>query len=784
MRESVYTAEQRDTAFPLGGIGTGTISIDAGGRLCDFEIMNHPDRGNKLPYSFFAIHAEWGDDSDTRVLEARRNVYYDASCGFHPQDVHGLPHMADSRMTVHYPFCEICFIQDDLPVQVALTAMNPLVPLCVEDSSIPAIMLRYRVRNVSDQPVKVLLCGSMPNFYGFQGYDVFGNYRAVSGLRNLPMEGDGFRGVLMTGDGEAEDSLRLAQGALLASGEDVFVQPTWYKGGWQDGVTAFWKALCNGHLSSDVNGDEVKTSTIGPEGLTVGSVGIRHELLPGEEADFPFIISWYVPNRYLGWFEMEAQGRTMRNSYATRFADAWEAGAYLMRDLPRLESISRSFATALYESTLPEYVIESLAYSLTVLRSNTCFLAEDGSFYGWEGCHAQEGSCHGTCTHVWNYAQTVAFLFPALERSARCNELLVETDADGKMAFRTQQPFGFPPFELPAAVDGQLGVLVRVWREYLLSGDLNFLETVYPKACAALEYARRTWDEDGDGLLESKQHNTYDIEFVGVNPLSGIMYLAALHAMASIARALNKTEDAKHFLAQAERSAESLDQRCFNGEWYEQRCPENSPPYQFGSGCLSDQLFGQTLAFLTDLGPLVPMEHLRSAAQSIWKYNFSDGSRSWTCLQRVFLEDDEAGLRMCSWPHGDEPTFPFVYSDEVWTGVEYQVATLFIYLGMIDEAMTIVQAIRHRYDGNRRNPFSEMECGFHYARSMAVWGILPALSGMHLNPKGQTTFAPRVNQEHFSALYCDGRSWGVITQSLENGKLVQHLHQLGSTPTT
>ena len=149
------------------------------------------------------------------------------------------------------------------------------------------------------------------------------------------------------------------------------------------------------------------------------------------------------------------------------------------------------------------------------------------------------------------------------------------------------------------------------------------------------------------------------------------------------------------------------------------------------------------------------------------------------CLQRSFTEPDEAGLRLCSWPHGGEPDFPFVYSDEVWTGVEYQVATLLIFLGMTEEAVTMVDAIRRRHDGNRRNPFNEMECGFHYARSMAAWGLLPALSGMRLSPNGETTFHPRIHQEHFSALYCDGRSWGVFTQDMENGQPVQRRRQLG-----
>lgn len=780
MAFSVYNAHLRDTAFPIGGIGTGTISVDAGGRLGDFEVFNKPHKGNHLPYSFFAIHCESDDGVDTRVLEAHGAPVYDQSCGFHPQDVHGLPHMAQSTMEIRYPFCDIDFIQPGLPVHVHLTAMNPFIPLNVEDSGIPAMMLRYRVRNEARGPVRVLLCGSLPNFFGFQGYDVFGNYRAVPGLRNVPRAGEGFRGVLLTGDGEAPDSLRFAQGALMAAGEDVLVQPAWYKGGWQDGVTAFWKALCRGEVCTGSSGGERKASIIGAEGLTVASVALRRELAPGEEADFTFVIGWYVPNRPLGWFEQEAQGRTMRNAYAARFTDAWDAGAYLMRNLPRLERASRDFADALYGSTLPESVIESLACSLTVLRSNTCFLGEDGAFYGWEGCHAQEGSCHGTCTHVWNYAQTVAYLFPSLERSARRNELLRETDETGKMAFRTQRSFGYPPFDMPAAADGQLGTLVRLWREYLLSGDRAFLAEVYPKARQALAYAWRTWDPDGDGLLEGCQHNTYDIEFVGVNPLTGVMLLAALRAMAAMAEALGHADDARAYRQACERSAAALDARCFNGAWYEQRCPEDAPPYQFGAGCLSDQLFGQTLACLTGLGTLLPEEHLRLAAASIWRYNYSDGAVPRVCLQRAFVEADEPGLRMCSWPRGGEPDFPFVYSDEVWTGVEYQVATLFVFLGMIDEAVTMVRAIRQRYDGQRRNPFSEMECGFHYARSMAAWGLLPALSGMTLSPDGQTTFAPRIHADNFSALYSDGRTWGVITQTMRDGRPVQTRRVLGT----
>ncbi len=346
------------------------------------------------------------------------------------------------------------------------------------------------------------------------------------------------------------------------------------------------------------------------------------------------------------------------------------------------------------------------------------------------------------------------------------------------MCFRTQQGFGMPPFDMPAAADGQLGTLVRLWREYQLSGDKAFLAGLYPAAQRALAYARRTWDADGDGLLEGTQHNTYDIEFTGVNPLSGVMYLAALKVMAAMADALGRGDDRAAYEEAFRQSTAALDERCFNGEWYVQRTQPDPPPYQFGEGCLSDQLFGQTLAFLTGLGDLLPREHLRQAAAAIVRYNYSDGSSPRRCLQRSFVAPDEAGLRLCSWPRGGEPALPFVYSDEVWTGVEYQVATTLVYLGMTDEAETLVNAVRARFDGCRRNPFDEMECGYHYARSMAAWGLIPAYAGMTLT--GGTRFAPRIHPDRFRSIFCDGRHWGVVTQTRdESGALKQQTPLLG-----
>ena len=119
------------------------------------------------------------------------------------------------------------------------------------------------------------------------------------------------------------------------------------------------------------------------------------------------------------------------------------------------------------------------------------------TFFGWEGVENTVGCGAGTCTHVWNYAQTVAFLFPELEQSMRRIEFLQETQADGYMPFRTYRPFGLPAWEMLPSADGQLGAVVRLYREWRLSGDNRLIEDCWDGVVRSMEYAIRTWDTDG-----------------------------------------------------------------------------------------------------------------------------------------------------------------------------------------------------------------------------------------------------------------------------------------------
>jgi hypothetical protein len=277
--------------------------------------------------------------------------------------------------------------------------------------------------------------------------------------------------------------------------------------------------------------------------------------------------------------------------------------------------------------------------------------------------------------------------------------------------------------------------------------------------------------------MEGEQHNTYDIEFYGPNPLTGVLYLGALRAGEEMARALGEEAAEEEYRRVYERGRQGMEERLWNGEYYVQRLDDvDEHRYQFGEGCLSDQLVGQWLASVVGLGHLLPEDRIRQALASIYRYNFRTGLSDHVNPQRVFALNDEAGLLLCSWPRGGQPRYPFPYVHEVFTGIEYQVAAHLMYEGMVEEGLTLVRCARERYDGERRNPWDEIECGHHYARAMSSWSLLLALSGcLHSAPNRSMTFAPRLQPEDFRCFFTAGEAWGSYAQRLDGRQQVHRL---------
>ena len=755
-----------EVAFPLGGIGTGTISLGGRGNLRDWEIFNRPGKGVHMPFTFFALYVEQSGKKLVRVLEGPLEPPFTTGFGFRRVFVPGLPRMEKATFKGEYPFAEVELADSQVPLEITLEAFNPFIPLEADDSGIPALVLRYRIKNTGPAPAKVTVAGSVINPIGYTGegqVDGLGNDKFGQNVNEIKKTAT-LRGLAMSSRKVKSDSPAFGTMALASPWPDVTYLTHWVRGDWWDDLQIFWDDFAADGRLKDL--DEVSPS---PDKRTdVGTLGLAATLAPGEEVTLPFILSWSFPN-VLNYFDIvpEQRGRIFKNHYAERFADAWAAAEHLQSNLGRLEEASRSFHKAFFSTTLPPYVLDAVSSQASIIRTTTGLWLEGGNFFGFEGCGDQGGCCPLNCAHVWNYAQSLAFLFPSLERTMRETDFLTNVKPDGAMVFRTSLPlgsgvlWGFKP-----AADGQMGRIISLYRDWQVSGDTEWLKKLWPQAKKALDHAWKSWDADRDGLMEGEQHNTYDIEFCGPNSMMGAFYLGALKAGTAMATVVGDLVSAKAYLAMYEKGKAAYDRDLWNGEYYVQKYDKvMETKYQYGEGCLSDMLLGQWLGMVSGLGRYLPAERVQSSLRAIYKYNFLPDFRNFSNVQRTYALNDEKGLLLCSWPKGGRPPLPFPYSDEVWTGIEYQVASHLIYEGLLEEGLSVVKAVRDRYDGFRRNPWNEVECGHHYARAMSSWGVLLALAGSSYSaPEMTMGFDPKMNADRFQTVWTAGSGWGVFSQ--------------------
>ena len=484
--------------------------------------------------------------------------------------------------------------------------------------------------------------------------------------------------------------------------------------------------------------------------------------------------------------------------YAGRFASVEEVAAYWRENAGDLRARSEEFRDAFYAMTLPPEVIEAVAANLTILKSPTVMRQTDGRLWCWEGCCDGSGCCHGSCTHVWNYAQAISHLFPDLERTLRWTEFHESQDDRGHQTFRSSLPIRPVGHGFHAASDGQLGGIMKVHREWRVSGDGAWLATMWPRVKQSLDYCIATWDPRETGALEEPHHNTYDIEYWGPDGHCGTFYLGALEAAVRMGQALGK--DVARYAALAGKARAFLEEQLYNGEYFFQKIQtedldaafnpldasangsgyadlvallnEQGPRYQYGTGCLSDGVLGLWIAKMCGIEtPLLDPAKVRSHLAAIHKYNLKHDLSAHANPQRpTFAMGDDGGLLLCTWPRGGALAIPFVYSDEVWTGIEYQAASHMMIEGLVEEGLEVVRVCRKRYDGVRRNPFNEYECGHWYARAMSSYCLLEGLTGVRYDAVDKTLYIDSRIGGTFRVFLATATGYGL--SGLEAGKPV------------
>ena len=790
----------QEIAFPLGGIGTGSFCLGGRGEFRDFELFNCSDKGCNPPFTFFALRTQSpGEPAVTRILEGALQPPFRGGGFGAGVPLAGLPRMRNAALDACYPFARYTLSDADVPLTVHLEAFNPLIPLDIDRSGLPVAIMRYRLVNRTDEPVQASVAGSLYNFIGCDSSKRRGQWSSkpaepgqllggnVNELRQATTDRVPLQGLLMRSQRVAPRTPQDGTIALVALSGEATWRRGWGSNHWNRNILSFWD-----DFSEDGLLEELSDSGPSPEGQgQVGSLAVGTTVPSRGSTALTFLICWHFPHRTAagcGWDTLDPEGGWVGNYYAIHYADAWDVAVQVAPQLDLLEEESLTFARALVDASLPQTVKEAALNNLSTLRSQTCFRTADGRFFAFEGTEDSRGSCFGSCTHVWNYEQATAFVFPALARSMRDSELEEGTLPDGMNCFRLHLPLGGEPWKY-AAADGQMGVVMKCYREWQLSGDGEWLARQWPTIRSLVRYAWLPggWDADRDGVMEGVQHNTFDIEFFGPNPLSGVWYLGALRAAAEMAEAVGDIEFSEECRSLFQRGSAWTDANLFNGEYYVQqiRTPASledtmpelragmgetnlaDPDFQMGDGCLIDQLVGQYMAHVTGLGYLLSREKVRCALQSLYRYNFRRDLHSHWNNMRTYALGDEAGMLMASWPQGDRPNVPFPYWGEIMTGFEYQAAVHMFFEGMIDEGLEVIDAIRRRFDGQRRDPWNEHEAGHHYARALASWAAIPALSGFRYSAVSKRLeLAPRWRPQAFSCIWSAGSGWGTVQQRI------------------
>ncbi len=766
-------------AFPLGGLGAGMVCLEGTGAISHVSVRNKPEVFHE-PLTFAAISVR-GQPAAARVVEGQVpgwKLFGSPGTGNGAAGTSfGLPRFREALFQARFPFGVVKLSDPKVPLGVEITGWSPFAPGDADGSSLPVAALEYRFTNRAKTRLEAVFSYNARNFM-----PVGQNPQAVR-----PIAG-GF--ILWGGPGKDKP---WEEGAFSATVSDpaVKVNYAWFRGGWWDPLTMAWKDVEEAACFDRAPVTEGHPSP----GATLF---VPFALEPGESRTIPLRLAWFAgrTNLRIGKDPAGAAGtdEPHRPWYAERFADINAVSFYWRDHYDELRQKAARFSECFYASTLPPEVLEAVAANLTILKSPTVMRQADGRLWAWEGCSDNSGCCHGSCTHVWNYAQAIPHLFPNLERTLRETEFGPSQNEAGHQTFRAALPIRPVDHDFHAAADGQLGGIMKVFREWRISGDTEWLRGLWPRVKKSLDYCIETWDPGHKGVVEEPHHNTYDIEFWGPDGMCTSFYLGALQAASQMAKALGeevplyaelfeagtrKAEtdlfDGEYFIQKIEwknlRARNPVEVQSFGGQYSPEAIAlmeKEGPKYQYGTGCLSDGVLGSWLALVCGVGQVLDKAKVASHLRAVHKYNLKRDLSDYANPQRPsYACGTEGGLLLCTWPKGGHLSLPFVYSNEVWTGIEYQVAAHLMRLGMVEEGLEIVRTCRDRYDGRVRNPFNEYECGHWYARAMSSYALLQGLTGARYDAVEKVLYLEPSIKGDFRSFFATATSYGTV--GVQNG---------------
>lgn len=786
-------------AFPIGGLGTGMFCIEGSGAISNMNIRHRTEMLNE-PTMFAGLYLK-DIENGSIVLEGQVPNWKKFG---QPQSTKGyggtwgLPRFKECDFDARFPFASLHMNDDELKINVDLKVWNPFIPTDENNSGLPVAGFEYTFTNQYDKEIEAIFSYNTQNFLNIRNGGA-----AIKSIKN---------GFILSQKGTETQPFHQADFAIFTDEPTTKVNHCWFRGWSFDSFTMCW---------NDMSSGTIKENPANMPDASGASLYVPFSLQPRESKTIRLYMAWYVPYSPVREGLEPINDMDLPNPpaideygnpstyidttiqltdkyrpwYSTRFANVEEVTDYWVKNYDILKRNTELFTNAFYAMTLPPEVMEAVAANLSILKSPTIFRQYDGRMWNWEGCGNEYGSCYGSCTHVWNYAQALPHLFPRMERTLRETEFFVSQAPNGHQAFRSALPIRPIRHNFHAAADGQLGGIMKVYRDWRIYGNDEWLKLIFPYAQSSLDYSISTWDPKHKGAIEEPHHNTYDIEFWGPSGMINSYYTGALQALVKMGTYLGK--DMSKYEALLNKSIVYMENKLYDGEYFIQDIrwkelqasdptkvqsvnanyseeglellKQEGPKYQYGKGCLSDGVVGSWLSLVCGLDEAVDKQKITSHLSAVYKYNLKRSLRKHVNPQRsTFALGNDGGLLLCSWPKGGKLQLPFVYSNEVWTGIEYQVASHLMFEGEVEKGLDIVRTCRNRYNGKVRNPFNEYECGAWYARAMSSYAMLQALTGIRYDAVDSTLYIDSKIGNNFTSFLSTNTGFGNV--GLKNGK--------------
>lgn len=798
--------ELKYIGMPAGGLHSGTLYMGGDGRLWLWGIYND-DREGVDPRDVL-----WNDGTKETVVPPRNGAnYVDPTIAANKRVLEqgfAVKILYDGRTVIKqlreedwddvafeatYPLGTVTYRDKQLPVEIILKGGAFYIPLNAEDSALPATFLSITIKNRSVHPVRVDIAGWLENGVkkitakageGQRQNQAIANGANPTILYSFVADGAGGNGH--TGASADRDAgtmsfaLMNREGLVQTDANPFPITEAFFSGGSQ--VPGRPEAAGPGPSQPAASGPGLPQpeasgapSQKDPAEKLIGSISTAEQLSAGASFTADYVLSWHF-NHTLQKLQTRMPESKDGYHYAARFKDASETIRYIGENFRSLKEQTGLWQETFYDSSLPHWFLERTLLNIGTIATANTYRFASGRFWGWEGVN----SCEGTCTHVWQYGQALARIFPSLERDTRQRvDLGVAQQPDGGIRFRAE-------FTDRPAIDGQAGTILRFYREHQMSADDRFLRDNWSRIKLAVTFMLAQ-DKNGDGLTDTPMENTLDAMWDGEIAWIAGLCIAAARAAQRMAGEMNDTAFEDVCRNYVEKGCANMTALLFNGEYFIHRPDAILGRKKLGSynTCHIDQVYGQSWAFQVGLGRLWDERKTHSALRALWKYNFAPDVGPYIRTHtggRPYALEGEAGLIMNTNPHnedkpyGDDVTWQMGYFHECMSGFEHQVAAHLMAEGMTDEALILTRAIHDRYHAAKRNPYNEIECSDHYARAMASYGTFISACGFEYHgPKGYIRFAPRLSPDNFKAAFTAAEGWGSFSQKRAVGALSAQL---------